>query len=203
MGLSLVTLVSWKCSCWFPGQSCCPTRWFLALYPLPFPKSNIPSISNGDVTSCLSISFSFFRRIGPIKSHTLWALPPLLLRHSLWIIRLSLYLVIITLTNYNIYTDLVIKRTLPKRQCTASMRCHSTLSYRFVSEPARKFIIGSTVSSTFGPDIGWGCGPTVGFSLSFSALPLIGKRSNSTATIPFQFIKKCWASKFIKIHCGW
>ena len=80
MGLSRVTLVSWKCACWLPSQSCCPTRWFLALYPLPFSKSNTPSVSNGNVTSCLSIFFSFFRRIGPIKPHTLWALLHMLLR---------------------------------------------------------------------------------------------------------------------------
>ena len=29
------------------------------------------SISSGDVTCCLSISFSFFRRIGPMKPHSL------------------------------------------------------------------------------------------------------------------------------------
>ena len=40
-----------------------------------FPKSNTTSISNGDVKSCLSISCRFFRRIGPITSHTLWAVP--------------------------------------------------------------------------------------------------------------------------------
>ena len=82
------------------------------------------------------------------------------------------------------------------------MGCHSTLSYCSVSEPARKSIIGSTVSSTFGPDIGWGCGPTVGFPLSFSALPLIGKRSNSTDIIQsnsLKFVGQSNSLKFIMI----
>ena len=59
-----------------------------------------------------------------------------------------------------------------QRLCTSSIGCHSTLSYCSVSEHARKSIIGSTaVSSTFGSaDIGLGCGPTVGFPRSFSAL---------------------------------
>ena len=94
--------------------------------------------------------------------------------------------------------SLVIKRTFPDRLCTPSTVRHSTLSYCSVSEPALKSVVRSTVSSTFGSDIGWGCGPTIGFSLSFSAFPLIGKRSNSTATIPIQFIKICYAINSLK-----
>ena len=110
------------------------------------------------------------------------------------------YHYIYSLPLLQITISLVINRTFPDRLCTPSTGCHSTLSYCSVSEPALKSVIGSTVSSTFGPDVGWGCGPTIGFPLSFSAFPLIGKKSNSTATIPIQVIKICWAINFIKIH---
>ena len=73
-----------------------------------------------------------------------------------------------------------------QRLCAApSIECHSTPSYCSASEPAHKFIIGSTaVSSTFGPDIGWGCGSIVQFSRVF--LRFHKSRSGQIVRLPSQ-----------------
>ena len=71
MVLSLVTLVSWKCACLFPGQSCCPTSWFLAFYPLSFPKSNTSSICKAAFTGTTFFAYDFLIKMDLAKLHLL------------------------------------------------------------------------------------------------------------------------------------